>query len=272
MCPTSRWRVGAIEHNGSQGDGRRRHCPSLPNASCDDTRDAGPGDTESGPHGARCVELDVSTPGILTDASREGIPRHTRPTATTVHAVAKLVYATIMSLDGYTTDIKGNIEWGAPEPDVLEFINDLERSIGTYLYGRKMYETMVYWETFDGSDDPRSLDRDFAELWRAAVKVVYSKTLAEATSARTRIERTFDPEAVQRMKETTGHDISVGGPDLAGQAIGAGLVDEMHLFLTPVTLGGGTAALPDHFDSKPELVGVDRFLSGVAHLHYRVVG
>ena len=272
MCPTSRWRVGAIEHNGSQGDGRRRHCPSLPNTSCDDTRDAGPGDTESGPHGARCVELDVSTPGILTDASREGIPRHTRPTATTVHAVAKLVYATIMSLDGYTTDIKGNIEWACAEPDVLEFINDLERSIGTYLYGRKMYETMVYWETFDGSDDPRSLDRDFAELWRAAVKVVYSKTLAEATSARTRIERTFDPEAVQRMKETTGHDISVGGPDLAGQAIGAGLVDEMHLFLTPVTLGGGTAALPDHFDSKPELVGVDRFLSGVAHLHYRVVG
>jgi len=189
-----------------------------------------------------------------------------------VNAVAKLVYATIMSLDGYTTDVKGNFDWGAPEPDLLDFINDLERGIGTYLYGRKMYETMVYWETFDASEDQQSLDRDFAELWRAAVKVVYSKTLGEATSARTRIERAFDPEAVLQMKETAGHDISVGGPDLAGQAIVAGLVDEMHLFLTPVAVGGGTAALPSHFESKPELVGVDRFLSGVAHLHYRISG
>jgi dihydrofolate reductase len=187
-----------------------------------------------------------------------------------VSAVAKLVYATIMSLDGYTTDVEGNIEWGAPEPDVLAFINDLERGIGTYLYGRKMYETMVFWETYDASEDQPSLDRDFAEMWRAAAKVVYSKTLAEATSARTRIERAFDPGAVVRMKETAGHDISVGGPDLAGQAIGAGLVDEMHLFITPVVVGGGTVALPVHFDSKPELVDVDRFPSGVAHLHYRM--
>ena len=155
---------------------------------------------------------------------------------------------------------------------MLEYINDLERGIGTYLYGRKMYETMVYWETFDGSEDQQPLDRDFGALWRAAVKVVFSKTLAEATSARTRIERRFDPEAVLRMKETARHDISVGGPDLAGQAIAAGLVDEMHLFLAPVALGGGTAALPDHFDHKPELVGVDRFPSGVAHLHYRISG
>jgi dihydrofolate reductase len=196
--------------------------------------------------------------------------RHIRSAATTVNAVARLVYATIMSLDGYTTDVKGNIDWGAPEPDVLEFINDLERGIGTYLYGRKMYETMVYWETFDGSEGQQSLERDFADLWRDAVKVVYSKTLAAATSAKTRIEPVFDPEVVLRMKESAGSDISVGGPNLAGQAILAGLVDEMHLFLTPVALGGGTAALPDHFDSKPALVGVDHFPSGVAHLHYRI--
>ncbi|MGO8861867.1 MAG: dihydrofolate reductase family protein [Acidimicrobiales bacterium] len=186
--------------------------------------------------------------------------------------MAKLVYATIMSLDGYTTDVKGNIEWGAPEPDVLAFINDLERGIGTYLYGRKMYETMVFWETFDASEDQPSLDRNFAEMWRAADKVVYSKTLTEATSARTRIERAFDTGALLRMKETAGRDISVGGPDLAGQAIAAGLVDEMHLFLTPVVVGGGTAALPVHLESKPELVGADRFQSGVAHLHYRIGG
>jgi dihydrofolate reductase len=187
-----------------------------------------------------------------------------------VSAVAKLLYATIMSLDGYTTDAKGNFDWGAPDSDVFTFINDLERGTGTYLYGRKMYETMVYWETFDASGDQPPHIRDFAEMWRAAAKVVYSKTLAEASSARTRIERTFDPGAVLGMKETAGHDISVGGPDLAGQAIAAGLVDELHLFLTPVAVGGGTAALPDHFDSKPELLGVDRFPSGVAHLHYRI--
>ena len=271
MCPTSRWRVGAIEHNGSQGDGRRRHCPSLPNASCDDTRDAGPGDTESGPHGARCVELDVSTQASSPTRPERASPRHTRPTATTVHAVAKLVYATIMSLDGYTTDIKGNIEWGAPEPDVLEFINDLERSI----------RDLPLW-TQDVRDD--GLLGDLRWVGRPAItRPGFRRVVAGPSRSCTRRHwqrrpapntgsTDVDPEAVQRMKETTGHDISVGGPDLAGQAIGAGLVDEMHLFLTPVTLGGGTAALPDHFDSKPELVGVDRFLSGVAHLHYRVVG
>ncbi len=185
-------------------------------------------------------------------------------------AVAKLVYLTIMSLDGYTTDAKGDFGWGAPEPDVLEFINDLQRGIGTYLYGRKMYETMVYWETFDAPGNHNSLDADFAELWRAAGKVVYSKTLAEASSARTRIERVFDPGAVLQMKETAELDISIAGPNLAAQAIAAGLVDELHLFLTPVAVGSGTAALPDHFDSKPGLLGVDHFPSGVAHLHYRI--
>jgi dihydrofolate reductase len=151
---------------------------------------------------------------------------------------------------------------------VLACINDLERGFGTYLCGRRMYETMVYWETFDAAEDDSAGVADFAGIWRAASKVVYSRTLAEVSSARTRIERGFDPKAVLRMKETAGHDISIGGSDLAGQAVAAGLVDEMHLFLTPVTVGGGTSALPDRFRSDLELLGLERFVSGVVHLRY----
>ena len=186
--------------------------------------------------------------------------------------MAKLVYSAITSLDGYTADDNGDFEWGAPDSEVLTFINDLERGFGTYLYGRRMYETMVYWETFDATGDQPPDVRDFAELWRAAAKVVYSRTLEAATSARTRIERAFDPGAVLQMKETAGHDMSVGGSDLASQAMGAGLVDEIHLFLTPVTVGGGTPALPDHFRSNLELLDVDRFAGGVVHLRYRTIG
>jgi dihydrofolate reductase len=186
-----------------------------------------------------------------------------------VTAVAKLVYSAIMSLDGYTADDHGNFDWAAPDPEVHTFINDLERSFGTYLYGRRMYETMVDWETFDAAEDQLPCVRDFAGIWRAAAKVVYSRTLGVVSSARTRIERAFDPGAVRRMKETAGHDLSVGGPDLAGQAMAAGLVDEMHLFVTPVTIGGGTPALPDHFRSTLELLRVDRFVGGVVHLQYR---
>jgi dihydrofolate reductase len=184
--------------------------------------------------------------------------------------VARLVYAAITSLDGYTADDNGNFDWAAPDPEVFAFINDLERDFGTYLYGRRMYETMVYWETFGAADDEPPHVRDFAELWRAAAKVVYSRTLGAVSGKRTRIERAFDPGAVLRMKGTEGQDMSVGGPDLAGQAMAAGLVDEVHLFLTPVTVGGGTPALPDHFRSELELLHVDRFGSGVVHLHYRI--
>jgi dihydrofolate reductase len=183
--------------------------------------------------------------------------------------MAKLVYSAITSLDGYTADDNGNIEWSAPDAEVLAFINDLERGFGTYLYGRRMYETMVYWETLDAGGDQPPAVRDFAGIWRAAAKVVYSRTLGAVSSARTRIERAFDPGAVLRMKETEGKDVSVGGPDLASQAMAAGLIDEMHLFLTPVTVGGGTPALPDHFRSNFELQRVDRFVGGVVHLHYR---
>ena len=183
--------------------------------------------------------------------------------------MAKLVYSAITSLDGYIADDDGNFDWSAPDPEVLAFINDLERRVGTYLYGRRMYETMVYWETFDEAEDQPPSVRDYAGIWRAATKVVYSRTLEVVSSARTRIERVFDPGAVLRMKETAGDDISVGGSDLASQAMAAGLVDELHLFLTPVTVGGGTPALPGHFRANLELLTVDRFAGGVVHLHYR---
>jgi dihydrofolate reductase len=182
----------------------------------------------------------------------------------------KLVYSAITSLDGYTADENGDIDWSAPDPEVHTFINDLERGIGTYLYGRRMYEAMVYWETFDAAEDQPASVRDFAGIWRAASKVVYSRTLGPVSSASTRIERAFDPAAVQRMKEAAGHDLSVGGPDLASQAMAAGLVDEVHLFFTPVTVGGGTPVLPAHFRSDLELVDVDRFGGGVIHLQYRI--
>ncbi len=186
--------------------------------------------------------------------------------------MAKLVYSAITSIDGYTADDDGDIVWGAPGPEVFAFINELERSFGTHLYGRRMYEAMVYWETSDpAADQPPHLG-DFAGIWRSADKVVYSRTLGAVASARTRIERAFDPEAVRRMKETAGHDISVGGADLAGQAMAAGLVDELHLFLTPVTVGGGTPALPDHVRTSLELLRVDRFEDGVVHLQYRTSG
>jgi dihydrofolate reductase len=185
-----------------------------------------------------------------------------------VTARAKLVYSAITSLDGYTADDDGNFDWCAPDEEVFTFITHLEREHGTHLYGRKMYETMVYWETFDATDQPPHL-RDFTRLWRAAAKVVYSRSLDEVSSADTRIERAFDPAAVLRMKETAGHDMSIAGPDLAGQALAAGLVDEIHLFVTPVTVGGGTPALSGPFRANLELQGVDQFEGGVVHLHYR---
>jgi dihydrofolate reductase len=182
--------------------------------------------------------------------------------------MAKLIYSAIASLDGYVEDEDGNFDWAAPDDEVHTFVNDLERPVGTYLYGRRMYETMVYWETASGFADQPPM-RDYAEIWRAADKVVYSKTLEAASSARTRIERDFDPEAVRRLKASAGSDISVGGPDLAAQAIRAGLVDEWHLFLTPIVVGGGKRSLPDDVRVKLELVDERRFGNGVVYVHYR---
>ena len=151
------------------------------------------------------------------------------------------------------------------------FVNDLERPVGTYLYGRRMYETMVYWETADISADQPAVIRDYAQLWQAAEKIVYSKTLETASSARTRIECDFDPEAVRRLKAAADRDISVGGPELAAEAIRAGLIDEWHLFLNPVVVGGGRASLPDGVRVDLELLDERRFGNGVVHLHYRIV-
>jgi dihydrofolate reductase len=184
--------------------------------------------------------------------------------------LAKLIYSMITSLDGYVADKDGNFDWAEPDEEVHAFVNDLERPIGTYLYGRRMYEVMVAWETMlTGADEPPVM-RDFAEIWKAADKVVYSKTLETVSSAKTRIEREFDPDAVRDMKRSAGRDISVGGPDLAAQAIEAGLVDELHLLLTPVVVGGGTPSLPDDVRLDLALVDERRFRSGVVHLHYRV--
>jgi len=183
--------------------------------------------------------------------------------------MAKLIYSAISSLDGYVADEDGNFDWAAPDEDVHRFVNDLERPVGTYLYGRRMYEVMVYWETAHTLADQPPFIQDFAELWQAADKIVYSKTLEKVSSARTRIERRFDPEAVRQLKARTGRDLTVGGPDLAAQAIKAGLVDEFHLFLTPVVVGGGKQSLPDNVRLELELLDERRFGNGVVYLHYR---
>ena len=182
--------------------------------------------------------------------------------------MAKLVYTAIASLDGYVADEDGNFDWAAPDEEVHAFVNDLEREIATYLCGRRLYEVMVVWETWQ-ADDP--VTRDYAEIWRSADKVVYSRTLDAPSTERTRIERDFDPEAVRRMKASAERDISVGGSELAAQAIRAGLVDECHLFLSPVIVGGGKKALPDHVRVKLELLDERRFGNGVVHLHYAVL-
>jgi dihydrofolate reductase len=183
--------------------------------------------------------------------------------------MAKLIYSAITSLDGYIADEDGNFDWAAPDEEVHAFVNDLERPVGTYLYGRRMYEVMVVWETAHTLADQRPVMQDFAKLWQAADKVVYSSRLAAVSSARTRIERDFDPEAVRQLKASAGRDISVGGPHLAAEAIRAGLVDEYHLFLTPVVVGGGNQALPDNVRVQLELLDERRFGSGVVYLRYR---
>ena len=186
--------------------------------------------------------------------------------------MAKLIYSAITSLDGYVEDEDGKFEWAAPDDEVHAFINELELPIDTYLYGRRMYETMIFWETVSTGADQPAVIREFAEIWRAAEKIVYSRTLGMVSSARTRIERDFDTDAVRRLKATSKADITIGGAELAGQAIRAELVDDCHLFLTPIVVGGGKPALPDNLRAPLELLGERRFGSGVVHLHYRVSG
>jgi dihydrofolate reductase len=186
--------------------------------------------------------------------------------------IAKLIYAPITSLDGYIEDEDGTFDWAEPDAEVHGFINDLERSVGTYLYGRRMYETMVGWETDPtlAAQSPRM--RDYAEIWQAADKIVYSTTLRAASTARTRIERQFDSDAVRQMKGTAESDIGIAGPGLAAHAFRAGLVDECHLFITPVIVGGGKPALPGGVRLQLELVDERRFAGGVVHLRYHAAG
>ena len=176
-----------------------------------------------------------------------------------------LTYVAIVSLDGYVEDDQGNFDWVAPDEEVHAFVNDLERPVSTYLYGRRMYETMAYWET---DEDRSPVYQDYAEIWRAAEKVVYSRTLQTVSSERTRIEREFDAAAIKRLKESSQSDISIGGAELAGQAIAEGLVDECHLLLGPVLVGGGKRALPAWVHAELELLDERRFRNGVVYLRY----
>jgi dihydrofolate reductase len=181
--------------------------------------------------------------------------------------MASLTYVAIASLDGYVEDEQGKFDWVAPDEEVHAFVNDLERPVGTYLYGRRMYETMVYWES---GDNRPPVFQDYAELWRAAEKVVYSRTLQTVSSERTRIEREFDAGKIKRLKESTRSDIAIGGAELAGQAIAEGLVDECHLLLGPVLVRGGKRALPAGVHAELELLDERHFRSGVVYLRYRI--
>jgi dihydrofolate reductase len=183
--------------------------------------------------------------------------------------MAKLIYVANLSLDGYTEDPDGGIDWGDPDEEYFSLINDLERPVGTYLYGRRMYETMLYWETAPITDQPPWV-ADFANIWRAADKVVFSKTLASVSSGRTTLDREFDVEAIRRMKADQARDLTVGGADLAAQAFAAGLVDECHLFFWPIVLGGGKRALPSHARLDLQLLNERHSPNGVVQLHYRI--
>jgi dihydrofolate reductase len=184
-------------------------------------------------------------------------------------AMAKLIYSAITSLDGYIADQDGNFDWAVPDEEMHAFINDLERPIGTYLYGRRMYETMAGWETDPTLAAQEGVMRDFAEMWQAADKIVYSKTLEKVSTAKTRLERDFDPDAIREIKASAGRDVTVGGPELAAHAFRAGLVDECHLFITPVVVGGGKRSLPGNVRLKLELLDERRF-GDVVYLHYRI--
>jgi dihydrofolate reductase len=183
--------------------------------------------------------------------------------------MAKLVYSAISSLDGYIADEDGSFDWAVPDEQVLAFINDLERPVGTYLYGRRMYEMMVGWETDPALAGQSPLMRDFAEIWQAADKVVYSRTLEAVSTARTRMERDFDPEAVRQIKASAGRAASVSGPDLAAHAFRAGLVDECHLFVAPIAVGSGKRSLPNDVRVRLELLDERRFGNGMVYLRYR---
>lgn len=184
--------------------------------------------------------------------------------------MSRLIYNMTTSLDGYVEDEEGNFDWTAPSREVESFVSDFLRPIGTYLLGRRMYETMLYWETAHALPDQSAFVYDFAKIWQAADKIVYSKTLETVSGARARIERDFDPELVRQIKAIAGRDICVGGPELAAQAIEAGLVDEFHLFVVPIVIGGGKRYLQNNVRVKLELLDERRFGTGTVYLRYRI--
>jgi dihydrofolate reductase len=185
--------------------------------------------------------------------------------------LARLIYSAIASLDGYTADEKGNFDWAAPDEEMHRFVNELERPIGTHLYGRRMYETMRFWDTPAATEGQPDVMQDYARIWRAADKVVYSRTLERPSTPQTRLEREFDPEAIRRLKSESPRDLSIGGPELAAQALEAGLVDELQLLLVPVVVGGGTRALPDGLRRSLQLEDERRLGSGAVFLGYRIL-
>lgn len=186
--------------------------------------------------------------------------------------MAKLIYPINISLDGYMEDKHGNLEWSISDDEVFSFWTDFQRSIGTYLYGRRMYESMVFWDTSDiKKGDESQKIREFAYIWRDAEKIVYSKTLSSASSARTSIEHEFNPHAIRRLKASSDKELTISGPELAGQAMSEGLIDEFHVLVHPVVLGGGKKAFPENLSIKLELLDEHHFRSGAVHLHYRVI-
>ena len=183
--------------------------------------------------------------------------------------MAHLIYSAISSLDGYIEDRDGNFDWAMPDEEVHRFINNLERTAHTYLYGRRMYETMMVWETDPNLAADSPLTQDFAQIWQAATKIVYSKTLASASTRKTQIEQNFNPEAIRQLKEAVEHDILIGGPELAAHAFRSRLIDECHLFLTPIIVGGGKPSLPDNVRLELEPLAERRLSNGTVYLRYQ---
>jgi dihydrofolate reductase len=183
--------------------------------------------------------------------------------------MAHLIYSAISSLDGYIEDKDGRFDWAAPDEEVHRFINNLERTAGTYLYGRRMYETMMVWETDPSFAADSPITQDFAQIWQAADKIVYSRTLASASTRKTQIEPNFNPEAIRQLKGAVGQDILIGGPELAAHAFRSGLIDECHLFLTPIIVGGGKPCLPENVRLELELLEERRFGNGTVYLRYQ---
>jgi dihydrofolate reductase len=183
--------------------------------------------------------------------------------------MGELIYSAISSLDGYIEDKNGNFDWAAPDEELHKFVNDIERTAGTYLYGRRMYETMKVWETDPNLAADSPITRDFAEIWQAADKIVYSNTLETISTRKTQLVRSFDPDTIRQLKQTAAEDILIGGPELAAQAFRAGLIDECQLFLTPIIVGGGKASLPEDVRLDFELLEERRFGNGTVFLRYR---